>query len=168
MFHNCFCHNFVGTTLPDRCSLPEPRHFRDEWGNVLIARLSGDLYFPSLLQPPSNIEGPTTHSDLGRIPSQPTTQYSSSTIITEAKENIKTILATCVSFNNPNIVNVLIKPDEVNDHSVKTMEYYISKDQVIMDSLNDVHYQTVQLERDMYEPLVRRNCYSYFKDSRFD
>ena len=68
----------------------------------------------------------------------------------------------------PNIVNVLIKPDEVSDQFVKTVRYYISKNQGIMDFLNAVRYQTVQLESDMYKPLVHLNCYSCFYYSPFE
>ena len=98
---------------------------------------------------PSNVEGPSTRktstpniyqhdSDLGRTPNYPTSHYSSSSNITDTKTNLKTILATCVSFNNPNIVNVLIKPDGVSDQFVKGVKDYISKDRVIMDFLTVV------------------------------
>ena len=54
------------------------------------------------------------HSDLGRTPSYLASHYSS-TNISDAKANLKTILATRVSFNDPNIIDVLIKPDEASD-----------------------------------------------------
>jgi len=125
------------------------------------------------------MEGPTTpkhprvtsiqhDSDLGRTPSQPTSHYSSSTNITEAKANLKSILASRVSFNDPKIVDVLVKPDKVSDQFVQTVNDYISKDKGIMDFLTAVRNQTVQFERDMYKPLVRRNCYSYFTYSCFE
>ena len=104
-------------------------------------------------------------SDPGRTPSYPTAHYASSTNIADAKANLKTILATRVSFNDPNIVDVLIKPDEVSDKFVKDVNDYISKDRVIMSFLTAVREQTVQSENDMYKPLVGRDCYPYFKYS---
>jgi len=119
------------------------------------------------------MEGPSTpkhprltsiqhESDLGRTPSHPTSHYTSTTNINDAKSNLKTILATRVSFNDPNIVDVLVKPDEVSDDLVKNIKDYISKDQEIMDFLTAVHSQTVQFESEMYNPLVRRNRYPCF------
>ena len=127
---------------------------------------------------PSNMEAPTTpkhsrltdiqhNSDVGRTPSYPTSHYSSSTNIADAKANLKTILATRVSFNDPNIVDVLIKPNEVSDDFVKNVKDHISKDEVIMDFLAAVRSKTVQSESDMYKPLVGRDCYPYFKYSCF-
>jgi hypothetical protein len=98
-------------------------------------------------------------SDLGRTPSQPTSHYSSSTKITDAKANLKTILATRVSFNDQKIVDVLINPDKVDHKFVKTTRGLIMKDQVIRKFLADVRHQRVQLESDMYKPLVCRNWY---------
>jgi hypothetical protein len=89
--------------------------------------------------------------------SYPTSYYSSSTNIDDAKSNLKTILATRVSFNDPNIVDVLIKPDEVSDQFVNTMKDLISNDPVIMAFLTDVRHRDVEFEVDMYKPLVRRN-----------
>jgi hypothetical protein len=125
------------------------------------------------------MEGPTTpkhprltsiqhDSDLGRTPSLPTSHYSSSTKITEAKANLKTILANRVSFNDPNIVDVLIKPDKVSGQLVEAMKEQISKDQVIMGFLSSVRDQNVQLESQMYKPLVRQNYYSHFEYSCFE
>jgi hypothetical protein len=169
-------HIFACTTLPVLCSLPDPGHIQGEWGNVLIPRLSGDPLLPISPTTPSNMEGPSTpkhprltsiqhDSDLRRTPSYSTSHYSSSTNFSDAKANLKTILATRVSFNDPNIVDVLIKPDEVDDRSVQSMKDYILNDQVIMDFLTAVRYQTVQLESDMYKPLVRRHCYLCFQYS---
>jgi len=70
-------------------------------------------------------------SELGRTPSYPTTHYTSSTNIADAKTNLKTTLATRVSFNDPNIVDVLIKPDEVGDDFVKNIKDDILKDRDI-------------------------------------
>src|SRR6266404_2656620 len=95
-------------------------------------------------------------SDLGRTPSQPTSHYSSSTKITEAKANLKTILAPRVSYNDPNIVDVLIKPNEVSNNLVQAVMNDILEDQVIQDFLIAVRDQTVSLESQMYTPLVRR------------
>ena len=107
-------------------------------------------------------------SDLSHTPSDLTSHYSSSTNISDAKSNFKTILATRVSFNDPNIIDVLIKPDKVSDHLVKPMIEYISKDQVIMDFLTHVRHQTFDFDSDMYQPLVGQNCYPYFEYSRFE
>jgi len=96
-------------------------------------------------------------SELGRTPSYPTTHYTSSTNIADAKTNLKTTLATRVSFNDPNIVDVLIKPDKVGDDLVKNIKDYISKDPDIQRFLTAVCDQTYQYESDMYKPLVRRN-----------
>jgi len=117
------------------------------------------------------MEGPTTpkhprvtsiqhDSDLGRTPSQPTSHYSSSTNITEAKANLKATLATRVSYNDPKIVDVLVQPDKVSDKFVQGVQDSISTDKDIMDFLAAIRGQTVRFERDMYKPLVRRNCYS--------
>jgi hypothetical protein len=125
------------------------------------------------------MEGPSTSkhpritslqhdSDLRRTPSYQTSHYSSSTNIDDAKTNLKTILATRVSFNDPNIVDVLIKPDEVSDEFVKTVKDYILEDQVIVDFLTAIRTQTVQFERDMYKPLVGYHYYSCFEYSRFE
>ena len=71
-------------------------------------------------------------SDVGhRTPSYPTAHYSSSTNIGDAKADLKTILATRVSFNDPNIVDVLVKPDEVSPDIVKALQEYLLKDEVI-------------------------------------
>jgi len=90
-------------------------------------------------------------SDLGRTPGQPTSHYSSSTNIAEAKANLKTILATRVSCNDPNIIDVLIKPGEVGAEFVQIPFKRPN-------FLTTVRNQTVQLEleRNMYKPLVRR------------
>ena len=122
----------------------------------------------------SNMEGPSTpkhprltsiqhDSDLGRTPSYLTFHYSSSANINDAKSNLKTILAIRVSFNDPNIGDVLIKPDEVSGKVVNALKEYISKDRGIKDLLKGVRNQAVQFESDMYEPLVRQNCYPCFE-----
>src|SRR5258706_8665074 len=103
--------------------------------------------------------------DLGRTPSYPMAHYSSSTSINDAKSNLKTILATRVSFNDPNIVNVLVKPDEVSADIVKALQDNISKNQVIKKFLADVRRKAIPLESHMYKPLVRRNCCSCFEYS---
>ena len=128
---------------------------------------------------PSNMEGPSTpkHPRLtsiqhdmvvGRTPSYPTSHYTSSTNICDAKANLKTILATRVSFNDKNIVGVLIKPDEVSDDLVKNIKNSISKNQDITDFLTAVRQQTVQFESEMYKPLVCRGCYPCFEYSCFE
>jgi len=100
-------------------------------------------------------------SSLGRTPSQPTSHYYSSTKITEAKANLKTVLATRVSYNDPNIVDVLIKPNEVSQNFVQNVMKVISEDQVIQEFLVAVRNKTVRVETEMYEPLVRRVWYSH-------
>ena len=102
-------------------------------------------------------------SDLGRTPNYLASYYSSSTNITDAKANLETILATRVSFNDPSIVDVSIKPDEVSDDFVKNMNDHISKDQVITDFLTAVHSKSVEFESKMYKPLVGRDCYPCFR-----
>ena len=94
-------------------------------------------------------------SDLGRTPSYLASYYSSSTNTSDAKANLKTILTTRVSFNDPNIksIDVLIKPDEVSDHFVKTIKDYTSKDQIILAFLTHVRRQAL-FDIDMYKPLV--------------
>jgi len=80
------------------------------------------FYSPSLLSPPLTWNTPKHprltciqhDSDIGRTPSYPMSHYSSSTNMGDAKANLKTILATRVSFNDPNIVNVLVKLDEAS------------------------------------------------------
>ena len=104
-------------------------------------------------------------SDLSRAPIYLAPHYPSSTNISDAKANFKTILATRVSFNDPNIINALIKPDEISDHFVKTTKDYISSDQVILDFLTHVRSQAFDFDSDMYKPLVGRNRYPYPEDS---
>jgi len=117
---------------------------------------------------PSNVEGPSTPKHprvlsiqhdavVGRTPSFPTPHYVSSTNINDAKTNLKAILATRVSYNDPNIVNVLVKPDQVSNKLVKTIEDHILGYQVTKDFLDAVDGQTVQFESEMYSPLVRRS-----------
>jgi len=102
----------------------------------------------------------------GRTPSQPTSRYQSSTNITEAKANLKAILATRVSHNDPNLVDVLIKPNEVSDQFVETVMKGIQKDRVVMDFLAAVRDRTVNLESQMYKPLVRGTCSPHSEYSR--
>ena len=99
--------------------------------------------------------------NLGRTPSQPTSHYSSSTNITEAKTKLKTILAPRVSYSDPNIVNVLIKPNEISERCVQTVKEAILKDQVIVEFLTAVRDETVELETHLYTPLVRRTWQSH-------
>ena len=113
----------------------------------------------------SNMEEPTTpkhscvtsiqlDSDLGRTPSQPTSHYQSSTKITEAKANLKTILATRISYNDPNIVDNLIKPNDASKRFVRTVMKSISEDPVITAFLTALDDKTIRLESEMYTPLV--------------
>jgi hypothetical protein len=79
------------------------------------------------MEPPTTPKHPRVtsiqhDSDLGRTPSHPSSYYSSSTNIDDAKANLKTILATRVSFNDPNIVDVLVKPDEASADIVKDLQ----------------------------------------------
>ena len=125
------------------------------------------------------MEGPSTpknpritsiqrESDLGRTPSYPTSHYTSSTKIADAKANLKTILATRVSFNDQNIVDVLVKPAKVSDPLVKALQDDISNNDVIMKFLDDVRDKKVKFEKDMYEPLVRGICRLCFEYSCFE
>ena len=107
-------------------------------------------------------------SELGRTPSYPTSHYTSSTNIADAKANLKTVLATRVSFNDPNIVNVLVKPDEVSGPLVKALRAHIMENEVIKGFLTRVSQKKIKLESEMYEPLVRRNSGLRFESSRFD
>ena len=103
---------------------------------------------------------------MGRAPSYPTSHYSESTNIGDAKADLKTILATRVFFNDPNIVDVLVKPDEVGANIVKALQDDLLKNEVIMDFLTDVRHNAIEFEIDMYEPLVRRNCHLCFEYSQ--
>jgi hypothetical protein len=100
----------------------------------------------------SNMAEPTTpkhprvtsiqhDSNVGRTPSQPTSHYLSSTKITEAKVIFKTVFATRVSYNDPNIVDILIKPHEIGDRFVQTVIQVIK---VIVDFLTTVRKQIVR------------------------
>ena len=155
--------------FPGHCLHSDPDHIQREWGNVLIPRLSGDFHSPSLLLPFPNMEPSTVpkhpratsiqhDSDVGRTPSYPSSHYTSSTKIGDANANLKTILATRVSFNDPNIVDVLVKPDEVSADIVKALQDYISKHKLITRFLDDVAREVIPLESHMYTPLVRRDC----------
>jgi hypothetical protein len=96
-------------------------------------------------------------SNSRRTPSLPSSaHYCSSTKITDAKANLKTVLATRVSYKDPNIVDVLIKPDKVSNKLVETVKTAISGSTVISEFLGAVRDQQVKFERDMYTPLVRR------------
>ena len=115
------------------------------------------------MEPPTTPKHPRVtsiqhDSDVGRTPSYPTSHYTSSTNTNDAKTNLKTILATRVSCNDPNIVDVLVKPVEVSADIVKALQDYISKHQVITRFLDDVTQEVIPYESDMYKPLVRRNC----------
>ena len=142
-------------------------------------RLSGDILLPIPPTTPSNMDAPSTpkhrrvssiqnESDLCRTPSYQTSHYTSSTNIADAKANLKTILATRVSFNDRNIVNVLVKPDEVSSPLVKSLRAHIMENQVIKNFLDNVRDKEIQFESQMYEPLVRRNCPLCFEYSCFE
>ena len=125
------------------------------------------------MEPPTTPKHPRVtsiqhDSDVGRTPSYPSSHYSSSTKIGDAKTNLKTILATRVSFNDPNIVDVLVKPDEVSADIVRALQDYISKHQVITRFLDEVTREVIPLESHMYKPLVRLNCCQYFEYSRLE
>ena len=107
-------------------------------------------------------------SDLGRTPSYPTSHYTSSTKIADAKANLKTILATRVSFKDPNIVDVLVKPNEVSGPLVKALRAQIMANKATKDFLSGVRQQEIKLESEMYKPLVRRNSRLSFEYSRFE
>ena len=114
------------------------------------------------MEPPTTPKHPRVtsiqhDSDVGRTPSHPSSHYTSSTKIGDAKTNLKTILATRVSCNDPNIVDVLVKPDEVSADIVSALQDYISKHQVITKFLDDVTREVIPFESHMYTPLVRRN-----------
>ena len=124
------------------------------------------------MEPPTTPKHPRVtsiqhDSDVGRArtPSYSSSHYTSSTKIGDAKANLKTILATRVSFNDPNIVDVLVKPDEVSTDIVKALQDYISKHQVITEFLDDVAREVIPFESQMYKPLVRRNCWLCFECS---
>ena len=96
-------------------------------------------------------------SNSRRTPSLPSSaHYCSSTKLADAKANLKTVLATRVSYKDPNIVDVLIKPDKVGNKFVETVKTAILGNKVIAKFLEAVREQTVRLESDMYTPLVRR------------
>jgi hypothetical protein len=96
-------------------------------------------------------------SNSRRTPSLPSSaHYCSSTKSTKSKANLKTVLAPRVSYKDPNIVDVLIKPNKVGNKFVKTMKEAISGNKDISQFLEAVREQTVGLESDMYAPLVRR------------
>ena len=101
----------------------------------------------------------------GRTPSYATSHYSSSTNICDDKADLEAIIATRVSFNDPNIVDVLVKPDEVSADIVKALQDNILKDDVMMDFLTDVRCKAIKFESDMYERLVRQNCCLCFEYS---
>ena len=103
-----------------------------------------------------------------RTPSYQTSHYTSSTNIADAKANLKTVLATRVSFNDPNIVDVLVNPDEVSAPLVKALRTRIMENKVIKGFLTRVSQKKIKLESDMYEPLVRRNRRLRFECSRFE
>jgi hypothetical protein len=103
-------------------------------------------------------------SDMRRTPSYQTSHYTSSTNIADAKANLKSILAARVSFNDRNIVDVLVKPNEVSGALVKALRAQITENQMIQGFLTSVLEKKVGFEKDMYEPLVRgtyRLCFEY-------
>ena len=107
-------------------------------------------------------------SDLCRTPSYPTSHYSSSTKIADAKANLKTILASRISFNDQDIVDVLVQPDEVSGPLVKALRAHIMGKPVIKNFLTKVRNKKIKYESQMYEPLVRRNCRLCFEYSCFE
>ena len=56
------------------------------------------------------------------LPSHPTSHYFSSTNIGDNKAKLDSILAAHVSFSDPNIVDVLVKPDEVSADIVEALQ----------------------------------------------
>ena len=144
-----------------------------------MPRLSGELSLPIPPTIRSNMDGPSTpkhqrvsllqlESDMGRTPSYPTSHYTSSTNITDAKSNLKTIIATRVSFNDPNIVDVLVKPNEVRGILVKALRAHIMEKEVIVNFLTQVREKKIKLESHMYKPLVRGNHRLCFEYSSFE
>ena len=111
------------------------------------------------------MDGPTTpkhqrvssiqnESDLGRTPSYLTSHYASSTKVVDAKANLKTILATRVSFNDQHIVDALVKPNEVNGPLVKALRAHIMEDKVIEGFLTNVREKNIGAEK----PCTHRWC----------
>ena len=92
-----------------------------------------------------------------RTPSYRTSHYTSSTNIADSKTNLKSILAARVSFNDRNIVNALVKPNEVSGALVKALHAQITENEMTQGFLTSVLEKKVEFEKDMYEPLVRRN-----------
>ena len=61
------------------------------------------------------------------------------------------------------------KHDEVGAHIVKALQDNMLENEVIMDLLTDVrHKASTVFEIDMYEPVVRRICFFFFKYSRIE
>ena len=126
---------------------------------------SGEICSPSVRSTPSNMpKHPRVTSiqhhfpsGVGRAPSYATSHYSPSTSINDIESNLKAIIATGVSFNDPNIINVVVKPDEFSDDLVEALQDNILKDEVMMEFLTDVRCKAIEFESDMREPLVRQN-----------
>ena len=163
-----------------------PRHLRFDIARFLtLATYKGETYssrqfqaifIPHLFYHPPNMGEPSRpksprltsiqyDSNLAGTPSHLASYYSSFANTSDAKANLKTILSTRVSFNDPNIIDVVIEPDEFSDHFVKTIKEYTLKDQVILAFLTHVRRQAFDFDSDMYKPLVGRNCYPYFEYS---
>jgi hypothetical protein len=97
------------------------------------------------------------YSNSRRTPSLPSSaHYCSSTKIADAKANLKTVLAIRASYKDPNVVDILIKPNKISKKFVETVKKAILGNQDISEFLGAVRDQKVMFERDMYMPLVRQ------------
>ena len=164
--------------MPVLCSLLDPCHIQTEWGNVLITRLSGDLYSPCLLPPPLTWKVPPRLNilvyHLSNTPRMwaglPASQrpimcpLPTSTMLKQTSRLFSPLVFP--TTYDPKIVDVLVKPNQVSDELVKTIRDHILGHQVTKDFLNAVRGQTVRLESEMYKPLVRRSGYPCSQYSR--
>lgn len=153
------------------------RTYSEAFGSVsLLITLSNP---PDMAEPttpkPSRVTSIQLESNIGCTPSHPTSHFDSSTTIVEARENLVASLTSRMTFNDPNVIDVLIKPFKVNDNYVKKVVGNISKHKEFMKFFSSLRKQSISRESEMYKPLVgpdiaslRSRPYTFPFQVRFD
>jgi hypothetical protein len=111
---------------------------------------------------PFNMAEPTTPKNsrvsflesLGRIPSHPTSHFSSSTTVVEARENLVASLTSRMTFNDPKVVDVLVQPHKVDNVFVDKVVDNIAQHQGFTDFFSSLRERNISRESEMYKPLV--------------
>jgi hypothetical protein len=91
---------------------------------------------------------------VGRTPSHSTSHFDSSTTVAEARENLVASLTSRMTFNDEDVVDVLIKPYRVDDGFVDKVVGGITQRRDFTTFLSILQKQDVERESEMYKPLV--------------